>query len=117
MRSIAKILAVILAVAIVAGTLPAVAVADTGATSVERVGSIDLSIEDKHVTIDGASVTGEGLPSMEIDERTYSVDSLSVQTDGLTIDFNGTTYEVCSVDITLSDVGVTVSDTSIGADE
>lgn len=116
MRSIARILAVVLVFALALGGLSTVAVADTGVSTVERVGSIDISVEDRHVHIDGAEVSGEGLPSIEIDERTYSVDSLSIQTDGLTVDYSGTTYEICSLDVSLENVGVTISDSSIGSE-
>ncbi|WP_255168036.1 hypothetical protein [Natrononativus amylolyticus] len=116
MRSVARILAVVLVAALALGGLSTVAVADTGASTVEQVGSIDLSIEDRHVHVDGADVSGEGLPSIEIDERTYTVDSLSFQSDGLTFEYGDTTYEICSVDITLENVGITVTDSSVGGE-
>ena len=95
----------------------AVAGGSSGADGVTQVGSIDASLEDEHVELDGLELSADGLPSYEIDERTYDLDSAGIQSDGVTVDLNDRTYEICSVDISLENVSVTVSDVSINGDE
>ncbi|WP_394740261.1 hypothetical protein [Natronococcus roseus] len=100
------------------GLLSAGAVAGgSGGADVTQVGSIDASIEDEHVELDGLELSADGLPSYEIDERTYDLDSAGIQSDGVTVDVNDRTYEICSVDISLENVSITVSDVSINGDE
>lgn len=117
MRLRTQILTVVLVVAMCLGGLSATAVADDGETNVEEIGSVDVSIEDNEYHIDGAEITGDGLPSVTIEERTHTIDSLSIQTEGLTVDYGDTTYYVCQLDITVEDVEITLSDISIGSNE
>lgn len=114
MRSATQIVTVALVIAVCLGGLSATAVADDGETDVEKIGDIDIEIEDNEYHIDGAEITGDGLPSVTIEERTHTIDSLSIQTDGLTVDYGDTTYYVCQLDITVEDVEITLSDISIG---
>ncbi|TYL37027.1 hypothetical protein CV102_18570 [Natronococcus pandeyae] len=114
MRSGTQIVTVALVIAVCLGGLSATAVADDGETDVEKIGDVDIEIEDNEYHIDGAEITGDGLPSVTIEERTHTVDSLSIQTDGLTVDYGDTTYYVCQLDITVEDVEITLSDISIG---
>ncbi|AGB38665.1 hypothetical protein Natoc_2909 [Natronococcus occultus SP4] len=116
MRTMTRFGALGLAVVLAVSLLSAGAVAAGGADDVHQVGSIDASIEDEHVTVDGLELEADGLPSYEIDERTYDIDSVGVQTDGVTVDFDDRTYEISSIDLTIEDVSVTVSDVSINGD-
>lgn len=117
MRSTTQIIAVALVIALALGGLSTAAAADTGEADVEQIGDIDVSVEDEEYRISGATVTGDSLPSMTIDERTYEIDSLSIQTEGLTIEYNDTIYHVCQLDITVENVELTLSDISIGDDK
>lgn len=83
-------------------------------TDATQIGSIDVTIADEEFTIENVKVSGEGLPSYEIDERTYEIDSASFQSDGVTVSLNETTYEICSIDIRLENISVTLSDVSVG---
>ncbi|WP_152424917.1 hypothetical protein [Natronococcus jeotgali] len=113
MKTTTRFGAIGLAVALAVTLLSAGAVAAGGADGVHQVGSIDASIEDEHVTIDGLELSADGLPTYEIDERTYEIDSAGIQTDGVTVDVNDRTYEISSIDLTVENVSVTVSDVSI----
>ncbi|WP_306057956.1 hypothetical protein [Natronococcus wangiae] len=117
MRSYTQIVVVALVVAMTLGGLSTAAVADTGETDVEQLGSVVVSVEDNEYHIDGAEITGDGLPSVTIEERTHTIDSLSIQTEGLTVEYDDTTYEVCRLDVTVENVEITLSDISIGSGE
>ncbi|MDG5821268.1 hypothetical protein [Natronococcus sp. A-GB7] len=95
----------------------AVAGGNSATDDVTQVGSIDASLEDEHVELDGLELSSDGLPSYEIDERAYDLESAGIQSDGVTVDVNDRTYEICSVDISLENVSITVSDISINGDE
>lgn len=116
MRSITHIVAAIAVLTAGLTGLSTVAIADTGHTNVEQMSSIDVSIEDEEYRVDGIDISGDGLPSVGIDERTYTADSLSIQADGLIIEYDGTIYEVCEVDVTLENVELTVSNVSVNGD-
>ncbi|MFU8866733.1 hypothetical protein [Natronococcus sp.] len=118
MRTTARFGVVGLVAVLAIGLLSAGAVAGGGgAGDVTQVGSIDATIENEHVELDGLELSADGLPSYEIDERTYDLESAGIQSDGVTVDVNDRTYEICSVDISLENVSVTVSDVSINGDE
>jgi hypothetical protein len=117
MRSITQVVAIVLVVALAFGGLSTAAAADSGDTDVEQIGDIDVSVEDEEYRISGATITGDSLPSMTIDERTYEIDSLSIQTEGLTVEYNDTVYHICQLDITVENVEFTLSDISIGDGE
>lgn len=82
-------------------------------TDGESLGDIDLVLEDEHVRIDDVEASGEGLPSMNIDERTVEIESATVETDGVTATFRGTTYEIGQVSIGLENVGVSLENISV----
>ncbi|WP_207587397.1 hypothetical protein [Halomontanus rarus] len=82
-------------------------------TDVESLGDIDLVLEDEHVRIDDVEASGEGLPSVNIDERTVEIESATVETDGVTVTFRGTTYEIGQVSIGLENVGVSLENISV----
>jgi hypothetical protein len=116
MRRTTQLAAIALVLALAFGGVSSAAAADAEASDVERIAEIDLSIENEEFTIDGATITGDRLPSLSIDERTYEIDSFSVQTDGLTVEYGDTVYHVCELDIAIENVELTLSDTSIGSE-
>ncbi|NKE37979.1 hypothetical protein GWG54_19715 [Natronococcus sp. JC468] len=83
-------------------------------TDATQIGSIGVTIVDEEFTIENVKVSGEALPSYEIDERTYEIDPASFQSDGVAVSLNDTTYEICSIDIRLENISVTLSDVSVG---
>ncbi|UHQ98268.1 hypothetical protein HYG81_19530 (plasmid) [Natrinema zhouii] len=93
-----------------------VAAADGAGTSKQQ-GSIDVSLEDKHASIDEIEISSQALPTVEIDERTYSINSFSLHADGVTLEYDGILYGIFQVDISLENVGITVSDISINSAE
>lgn len=118
MRTTTRLGVVGLVAVLAIGLLSVGAVAGgSGADDVTQVGSIDASLEDEHVELDGLELSADGLPSYEIDERTYDLESAGIQSDGVTVDVDDRTYEICSVDISLENVSVTVSDVSINGGE
>lgn len=94
-----------------------VAAADGAETSSKELGSVDISVEDKHVSIDNVEISSQALPTVEIDNRTYSISSFSLEADGVTIEYNGRSYDIGRVNIDLENVGITVSNISINGGE
>ncbi|MCU4743407.1 hypothetical protein [Natronoglomus mannanivorans] len=109
--ALAVALTVVSTAGLAAGDGPAGEVA--GDKDVETLGDIDLVLEDEHVQIDDVEASGEGLPSMDIDERTIEIESATVETDGVTATFRGTTYEIGQVSIGLENVGVSLENVTI----
>jgi hypothetical protein len=116
MRRTTQLAAIALVFALTLGGMSTAAAADTGASDVERIAEIDISIENEEFTVDGADITGDRLPSIDIDERSYEIESFSVQTDGLTIEYGDTVYQICELDISVENVELTLSDISLGSE-
>ncbi len=117
MRSMTQRLAICLVLMVSVTGFATVAAADGAETNSKQLGSIDVSLEDKHASIDEIEISSQALPTVEIDERTYSINSFSLHADGVTLEYNGRSYDICQVDITLENVGITVSDISINSGE
>lgn len=83
---------------------------------VKQIGQQEIKITDEHVTVSGVDVNGSNLPTVDIDERTYTVHDASLKTDGLTIAYNGQSYQICSMSIVLDDVSVTFENVHIGSE-
>lgn len=86
------------------------------AADVTQIGHQEIEITDEHVTVSGVHVSGSDLPTVDINERTYTVHDASLKTDGLTIAYNGQSYQICSMSIVLDDVSVTFEDVHIGSE-
>jgi len=80
-----------------------------------QIGPIDVTLEDRHSTISDVEVSGEGLPTIEIDERTVAIHSATASVDGMTVSVRGTTYEVGPLQIGLENVGIHLEEISIGS--
>lgn len=110
---LAVALTVVSTAGLAAGDDPASETAGEKETDVESLGDIDLVLEDEHVRIDDVEASGEGLPSVNIDERTVEIESATVETSGVTATFRGTTYEIGQVSIGLENVGVSLENISV----
>lgn len=110
----ALLIAMALSVGLAGLSGPAIAAGDD--SDARHVGSIDVTIADEHIHVSDVEVSGDGLPSLKIDERTYEIDSTSVSIDGATVSSGDRTYEVGGVDLELRNVGVTLEDVSINAE-
>ncbi|AGB38748.1 hypothetical protein [Natronococcus occultus] len=115
MRSVTRVGAAGIALVLAISLLSMGAVAGGQSADVTQISSIDFTVEDRHASIEDVELSGPGLPSIDIDERTFELDSAEIQTDGFLVEFGETTYEICSVDIQFDDVTLTVSDVSINA--
>ncbi|MFC6960738.1 hypothetical protein [Halocatena marina] len=108
---------VVIIVLVTLGTVGVVAGDGTEHSStdseVKQIGSQEIEISDVHVTVSDVHLSGSDLPSVHIEERTYTVHDASMVIDGLTITHNGQTYEVCSISIVMDDVSVTVEDVHV----
>lgn len=113
---LAVALAAVPTAGLAAGDGPASDTAGDEDTDVETIGDIDLVLEDEHVQIDDVEASGEGLPSVDIDERTIEIESASVETEGVTVTFRGTTYEIGQVSIGIENVGVSLENVTIHGD-
>jgi len=80
-----------------------------------QVGPIDVTLEDRHITISDVEVSGEGLPAVEIDERTIEIHSATASIDGMTVNVRGTAYEVGPLEVGLENVGIHLEEISIGS--
>ncbi len=80
-----------------------------------QVGPIDITLEDRHITISDVEASGDGLPAVEIDERTIAIHSATASIDGMTVNVRGTTYEVGPLQIGLENVGIQLEEISIGS--
>ena len=74
----------------------------------------DITINGLNVVLEDVHITGEGLPDVSIEERTYTIDERSVTIDGLTITVNGAELELDDLTITVEDSTLTLQDVSIG---
>jgi hypothetical protein len=102
-------------VLVLAVGLTSVGVAAGGdTTETTQISSIDVTIADEAFAIENVEISGESLPSYEIDERSYELESASIQSDGVTVSLGETTYEICSVDLQLENISVTIAGVSIG---
>lgn len=116
MRALTRGLIVALVIGVALSSVPATALATTGDSDAAAVGNVDVTIEDERVHVTDVEVSGDGLPSVEIDERTYTIDSASLSVDGVTVGVGDRTYEIGDVEIEVENVGVTLEDVAINPD-
>lgn len=105
----------VLTVVLAGVTATGAVTADDNSSDTETIhlGTVDLVLEDEHVHVSDVDASGEGLPTVEIDERTIEVDSATIETDGVTATVRGTTYEIGQFSLGIENVGVTLEDVSI----
>lgn len=106
-------LVVLIGIGSLAAVGPAIAASDDGDNDVKKIASIEFSITDEQFSIDDVHVSGPGLPSEDVDERTYTIEHASITSDGLTFTFQDTTYHICALDIVIEDVSFTLQDVSL----
>lgn len=113
-----------LTIAVVIGLLANVGVLGVAAATgqsqseadVTQIGHQEITVTDIHITLNGAHIGGSGLPTIHIEDRTYTIQDAMLHADGITITYNGQTYEICSVTIIIDDVSVTLEDIHIGGE-
>ena len=71
------------------------------------INGLDVGLEDVHIT-------GEGLPEVDIEDRTYTIDERSVTIDGLTMTVNDAEIGLNDLTITVEDSTLEIHDVSIG---
>lgn len=111
-RLLIGILVVTLAIAGISAT--GLASGETASTESTTLGEIELVLENEHVHVSDVQLDGDGLPSMELEERTIEIESATVETSGVDATVLGTTYEVGPVSIGIENVGVTLEDVVVG---
>lgn len=90
--------------------------AASGDTEAKQIGQVHFEISNEQMTVSDIHVSGSGLPSMDIQERTYTVHNASLMTDGFTVTLNGQDYEFGSVSIVVEDVSLTVENVQVGSE-
>lgn len=99
-----------------AGATTALA-ADGDSTNDDAVGaegSSDITIDGFDVAFEDVHVTGEGLPDIDVEDRTYTIEERSVTIDGASVGVNDGSIELNDLTVTVTDSTVTLRDVTVG---
>lgn len=86
---------------------------DNGTVDVEE--SSDVTVNGFDVTFEDVHVTGEGLPDIDIEDRTYTIEERSVTIDGASIGVNDGGIELDDLTVTVTDSTVVLRDVTVGS--
>jgi len=114
-----RVLTALLVTALVMSAGASTALAGSGTANVEgdhADNASDITISGFDVGLEDVHITGEGLPEVDIEDRTYTVDERSVTVDGLTMTVNDAEIGLDDLTITVEDSTLELHDVSIGGE-
>jgi len=114
-----RVLTALLVTALVMSAGASTALAGSGTANVEgdhADNASDITISGFDVGLEDVHITGEGLPEVDIEDRTYTVDERSVTVDGLTMTVNDAEIGLDDLTITVEDSTLELHDISIGGE-
>jgi len=118
LTSTKRILTALLVTALVmsAGASTALAGSSTDAEDDHADGASDITINGLDVGLEDVHITGEGLPHVDIEDRTYTIDERSVTIGDLTMTVNDAEIGLDDLTITVEDSTLELHDISIGGE-
>lgn len=118
-RTVAAVLVGLLLVS--AGATTALA-GDAASANAEEDGTVsqngvgDVSIDGFDVALEDVHLTGEGLPHVAIEDRTYTIEERSVTIESASIGVNDGSVELNDLTVTVTDSTVTLRNVEIGGE-
>lgn len=90
---------------------------DTGPSNVhsEHATESDITINGLDLALKDIQITGNALPEMSIDERTYSIDERTIALNGMTVTINDTEIGVNELTITIEESTLSIQNVGIGS--
>ena len=113
-RGVVALLITVLVVSAGASTaLANTSASETGPTDTPDHAS-DITINGLDVALKDVQITGNGLPELSIEDRTYSVDERTVTLDGMTVTVNDTEIGFSDLTITIENSTLAIRNVGIG---
>ena len=74
----------------------------------------DLTIDGLDVAIEDVHLTGEGLPEVQVEDRTYTIEERSVTIDGASVRINDAEIGIDDLSVRIEDSTIAVRNVTVG---
>jgi hypothetical protein len=116
-RGVVALLISALLVSAGASTALADTPSETGPTNaLDQASESDITINGLDIALKDVQITGNGLPEMSIEDRTYSVDERTITLDGMTVTINDTEIGVNDLTITVENSTLAIQNVGISSE-